>query len=86
MPELGCPSKYFQPGVAIIFSSKNMILDRNSEADAVVIKAVIVNKMVHRIHVDLGSSAEVMYWHCFAQLGEEVQKRLKPFGTPLAVL
>lgn len=47
--------------VANTFSSEDVIPDRNPEADAVIIKAVIANKIVHCIHVNLGSSAEVTY-------------------------
>lgn len=57
--------------------------NRNPNADVVVIKALIVNKLVHRIHVDLESSAKVMYWHCFTKLEEKTQKRLQLFSTPL---
>lgn len=83
MPKSGYSSQCFQPGVAITLSSEDVIPDRNPEEDAVVIKAVIVNKVVHWIHVDLGISVKVIYWHYFTQLGKEVQKRLSPFGTPL---
>lgn len=76
----GYPGQYLKPGVTITFSSEDVLPDRNPEADAVVIKAIIANKVVHRIHVDQGSSAEIMYWHCFTQLGAEVQQRLQPFA------
>lgn len=52
MPELSYLNQYLQPRVAITFSLEDVILDRNPEADAIVIKAVITNKVVHRIHVD----------------------------------
>lgn len=91
MSDPGYPDQYFQPGVTITFSSADVLPDRNPEADAVVIKAIIANKVVyvfsimvsHHRHVDQGSSAEIMYWHCFSQLGADIQHRLQPFTTPL---
>lgn len=60
MIESGFSRQYFQLGVAITFSSEDVIPDRDQEADTIAIKAVIENKMVHWIHIDLGSLAKVM--------------------------
>lgn len=60
-PDLSNSSRNLQPGEVITFSSDDPVPDRNPEADAVIIRAKIANKLVHRIYVDPGSSAEVMY-------------------------
>lgn len=81
MPDVGILSLRLRE--IITFSSEDPIPNRYPEADAVIIKAQIANKMVRRIYVYSGSSIEVMYCHCFIQLRKEVPKRIKQAKSPL---
>jgi hypothetical protein len=47
------------------------------------ISAVIAGHLVHRMYVDSGSAAEIMYEHCFAQLDEKTRRALNPEAHPL---
>jgi hypothetical protein len=42
----------------------------------------IANHGIHRILVDNGSSADILYWLAFQQMGIDREK-IKPFGSPL---
>ncbi|GKD33624.1 reverse transcriptase domain-containing protein [Tanacetum coccineum] len=48
-----------------------------------VVDALIEGFRVRRIHVDGGSSSEVMYEHCFRNLSYRTRPRLKESGVPL---
>ncbi|XP_059436572.1 uncharacterized protein LOC132169571 [Corylus avellana] len=45
----------------------------------------MANHKIHRILVDNGSSANVLYWPIFKQMGID-RDRIKPFGSPLVGL
>ncbi|GJX27943.1 reverse transcriptase domain-containing protein [Tanacetum coccineum] len=49
----------------------------------VVVEAMIKGFMVKRIHVDVGSSSEVMYEHCFRNLSYRTRSRLRESRIPL---
>ncbi|GJS33015.1 reverse transcriptase domain-containing protein [Tanacetum coccineum] len=49
----------------------------------VVVDALIEGFRVRRIHVDGGSSSEVMYEHCFRNLSYRTRSRLKESRIPL---
>ncbi|GJT50709.1 hypothetical protein Tco_0976866 [Tanacetum coccineum] len=49
----------------------------------VVVDALIEGFRVRRIHVDGGSSSEVMYKHCFINLSYQTRSRLKESRVPL---
>ncbi|PWA94888.1 reverse transcriptase domain-containing protein [Artemisia annua] len=72
-----------QPSLEITFSSNDPTLEDNSGEDPLLIKVDIGGTMVHRIYVDGGSSAEIMYEHCFEQLNDEQKKTMRPPKTPL---
>ncbi|XP_059436632.1 uncharacterized protein LOC132169649 [Corylus avellana] len=50
--------------------------------DALVITLTVANHVVHRVLVDNGSSADIIYWTVVQQLGIS-QEKLKPFMSPL---
>nr|GFA87205.1 reverse transcriptase domain-containing protein [Tanacetum cinerariifolium] len=49
----------------------------------IILEALIEGFLVRRIHVDGGSSFEVMYEHCFQNLGAKTRVKLKESRTPL---
>jgi hypothetical protein len=50
--------------------------------DALVVTMTVANHTIHRILVDNGSSAEIIYWSVVQQMGIP-RDRIKPFGLPL---
>jgi hypothetical protein len=50
--------------------------------DALVVMMTIANHAIHRILVDNGSSADILYWLAFQHMGIEWD-RMEPFGSPL---
>jgi hypothetical protein len=50
--------------------------------DALVVIVTIANTAIRWILVDNGSSANILYWPAFQQMGID-QDRIKPFGSPL---
>jgi hypothetical protein len=50
--------------------------------DALVVTMTVANHTIHRILVDNGSSAEIIYWLVIQQIGIS-QDIIKPFGSPL---
>ncbi|GJR45418.1 reverse transcriptase domain-containing protein [Tanacetum coccineum] len=48
-----------------------------------VIEAEIGGHMIHRMYIDVGSSTEVLYEHCFNQLRPEVKSQMVPATTSL---
>ncbi|GKB19150.1 reverse transcriptase domain-containing protein [Tanacetum coccineum] len=49
----------------------------------IILEALIEGFLVQRIYVNGGSSSEVMYEHCFRNLGVETKAKLKESRTPL---
>ncbi|GKC74452.1 reverse transcriptase domain-containing protein [Tanacetum coccineum] len=49
----------------------------------IILEALIEGFLVQRIYVNGGSSSEVMYEHCFRNLGAETKAKLKESRTPL---
>ena len=50
--------------------------------DALVVTLIVANHAIYRILVNNGSSADILYWPIFQQMGID-QDRIKPFGSPL---
>jgi hypothetical protein len=50
--------------------------------DALVVTMTVANHTIHRILVDNGNSAEIIYWSVVQQMGIP-RDRIKPFGSPL---
>ncbi|CAI9090363.1 OLC1v1025126C1 [Oldenlandia corymbosa var. corymbosa] len=83
VPDKDTNNRRLKPSKMITFSYEDLVPERQVGADAVVIRGRITNKFVHRIYVDGGSSAEIMYWHCFVQYGEGVRRMMRMVNTPL---
>jgi hypothetical protein len=49
---------------------------------ALVVTLTVANHRIHRILVDNGSSADILYWLVFQQMGID-HEMIKPFGSPL---
>nr|GEU60163.1 hypothetical protein [Tanacetum cinerariifolium] len=62
-------------------------LRRNGEEDGtegtMIIEAEMEGHCVYRVHVDGGSSLEILYEHCFNRFRPEVKKQMVPAATPL---
>jgi hypothetical protein len=50
--------------------------------DALVVTLTVANHGIHRILVDNRSSADILYWPAFQQMGID-RERIKPFASPL---
>jgi hypothetical protein len=50
--------------------------------NALVVTLTVANHAIHRILVDNGSLADILYWLAFQQMGIK-RDRIKPFGSPL---
>jgi hypothetical protein len=50
--------------------------------DALVVTLTVTNHAIHRILVDNGSFADILYWLVFQHMGID-RDRIKPFGSPL---
>ncbi|PWA45310.1 hypothetical protein CTI12_AA518950 [Artemisia annua] len=60
----------------ITFSAHDPIPTHCNGDDPLVIKAYVGGTMIHRIYVDGGSSAEILYDHCFQQLSGALKATL----------
>nr|GEV95462.1 reverse transcriptase domain-containing protein [Tanacetum cinerariifolium] len=49
----------------------------------IILEALIEGLQIHQIYMNEGSSSEVMYEHCFQNLGTETMTKLKEPRTPL---
>ena len=50
--------------------------------DALVVNVTVANHIIHRMLVDNGSSADILNWPAFKQMGID-RYRVRPFGSPL---
>ncbi|XP_059441975.1 uncharacterized protein LOC132174318 [Corylus avellana] len=50
--------------------------------DALIVTLMVANHKIHRVLVDNGSSADILYWPVFKQMGVE-RSRIQPFDSPL---
>jgi len=72
------------PFPTITFSEDDPIPENCSGDDPLIITADVGATRIHRVYVDGGSSAEIMYEHCFEQLSSEEKKTMLPPTTPLS--
>jgi hypothetical protein len=49
--------------------------------DPLVVTMTVANHTIHRILIDNGSSADILYWSVIQQMGIN-QDMIKPFGSP----
>ncbi|KAL0444303.1 UNVERIFIED_CONTAM: hypothetical protein Slati_2153000 [Sesamum latifolium] len=66
----------------ITFGSKDLNEKQGSQDDPMVIKLDIANFSVHKVLVDNGSSADIIFWDVLKKMGLEDSK-LSPVHTPL---
>ncbi|XP_059453507.1 uncharacterized protein LOC132184045 [Corylus avellana] len=50
--------------------------------DTLVVTVTVANHLLHRILIKNGSSADILYWPVFKQMGID-RSRITPFGSPL---
>lgn len=74
--------KCFRPTETITFSEEDVVPTVTPHTDALVVKAIIANKEVRRVHIDQGSAVDVMYFDCFSKLGLDVAS-INPTNSPL---
>ncbi|KAL0396195.1 UNVERIFIED_CONTAM: hypothetical protein Scaly_0067900 [Sesamum calycinum] len=66
----------------ISFNSQDMDPMRNQNNDALVISATLANFLVKKVLVDSGSSADIMFYDAYVQLGID-NAQLRNVSTPL---
>ena len=67
---------------SITFSDSNLEGCQYPHDDPLVVRAVVANKTVHRVLVDNGSSADIIFASAFDKMGIG-KERLEPFNTHL---
>ena len=67
---------------AITFSDSDLEGCQHPHEDPLVIRVVVANKMVHRVLVDNGSSADIIFASAFDKMGIRKEK-LEPISTHL---
>ncbi|KAL0430663.1 UNVERIFIED_CONTAM: hypothetical protein Sradi_0692300 [Sesamum radiatum] len=71
-----------EPEEEITFGTKDLGERRGSQDDPMVIKLDIANFSVHKVLVDNGSSADIVFWDVIKRMGLE-NAQLNPVHTPL---
>ena len=80
--EVQAVSKFPRLDTAITFSDSDLEGCRHPHDDPLVIKAVVANKTIHRVLVDNGSSADIIFASTFDKMGIEREK-LDPVSNHL---
>ncbi|KAI3739904.1 hypothetical protein L2E82_30316 [Cichorium intybus] len=62
----------------ISFSSRDKMPEGWNGDDPLIIQARIRDIVIHRVHIDSGSAADIMFEHCFRQLPREWRADLRP--------
>ncbi|GJT91004.1 reverse transcriptase domain-containing protein [Tanacetum coccineum] len=78
-----CVKKPRVPTPNITFSKDDLIPEHCTSDNPLIITADVGTTHIHIIYVDGGSSAEIMYKHCFEQLTPEEKKEIRPPTPPL---
>ncbi|XP_059461825.1 uncharacterized protein LOC132190804 [Corylus avellana] len=77
------PSKVAKKdSVVLSFSEEDARGVMQPHDDPLVVTVTVANHMIHRILVDNGSSADVLYWPVFKQMGIDCE-RIELFSSPL---
>lgn len=74
--------KRLKPTETITLSEEDAVPTVTPHTDALVVKALIANKEVRRVHIDQGSAVDVMYLDCFNKLGLDMSS-VTPTISPL---
>ena len=80
--EVQAVSKLPRLGIAITFSDSDLEGCQHPHDDPLVIRAVVANKTIHRVLVDNGSSADIIFESTFDKMGIR-RERLEPVNTHL---
>ena len=80
--EIQAVSKLPRLDTSITFSDSDLEGCQHPHDDPLVVRAVVANKTVHRVLVDNGSSADIIFASAFDKMGIE-RERLKPVNTHL---
>ena len=80
--EVQAVSKIPRLDTAITFSDSNLEGCQHPHDDPLVIRAVVANKTIHRVLVDNGSSADIIFASAFDKMGIGREK-LEPISTHL---
>ena len=80
--EVQAVSKLPRLDTSITFSDSDLVGCQHPHDDPLVIRAVMANKIVHRVLVDNGSSADIIFASTFDKMGIEREK-LEPISTHL---
>ncbi|GKE16174.1 hypothetical protein Tco_1423751, partial [Tanacetum coccineum] len=77
------PVRMFAPAYKRDRTSEDLIPEHCNDEDPLVITACIGGCVIHRVYVNGGSSAEIMYEHCFQQLTDEIKESMQSPTSPL---
>ena len=80
--EVQVVSKLPRLDIAITFSDSDLEGCQHPHDDPLVIRAVVANKTIHRVLVDNGSSADIIFASAFDKMGIRREK-LEPVSTHL---
>ena len=80
--EVQAVSKLPRLNTSITFSDLDLEGCQHPHDDPLVIRAVVTNKMVHRVLVDNGSSADIIFASAFDKMGIKMEK-MEPVSTHL---
>ena len=80
--EVQAVSKLPRLNTAITFSDSDLEGCQHPHNDPLVIRAVVANKTIHRVFIDNGSSADIIFASSFDQMGIGSEK-LEPVNTHL---
>ena len=80
--EVQAVSKLPRLDTAITFSDSDLEGCQHPHDDPLVIRAIVANKMIHRVQVDNGSSADIIFASAFDNMGIGREK-LEPVSTHL---
>ena len=78
--EVQAVSKLPRLDTSITFSDSNLEGCQHPHDDPLVIRAVVANKTVHRVLVNNGSSADIIFASAFDKMGIE-RERMEPVNT-----
>lgn len=68
--------------IPIIFSEDDARIVHHPYCDALVVTLYVANKCLHRILIEIESSADILFLSIFARMGLEISQ-LKPYTTPV---
>ncbi|GKA80878.1 hypothetical protein Tco_0787570, partial [Tanacetum coccineum] len=84
LPSRTCLRKFTSTLALSVGPTSQSTLSRKRLVDSpIILEARIKGYQFRRIYVDRGSSSEVMYEHCFRNLGHDIKAKLRDSSVPL---